>query len=52
MRDAELAAALDANFVAAINLLANLAERGFTRSFGQVQMAATRLPAAFSMPSS
>lgn len=47
MRDAELAAALDANFVVAINLLANVAERGFTRSFGQVQMAVTRLPAAF-----
>lgn len=47
MPDSALAAALDANFVATIGLAADLSRAGFRRSFGRVDVAATRLPAAF-----
>lgn len=47
MNDSELAVAHDANFVASIGLLADVVDGGFRQSFGDVHVAATRLPAAF-----
>lgn len=47
MDESELAAAHDANFVACIGLLAQVADAGFTRSFGRVRVAVTRAPSAF-----
>src|SRR4029077_9257452 len=47
MDRSELAAAHDANFIATLNLLADVADAGFRRSFGTVQLAASRVPAAF-----
>jgi GNAT superfamily N-acetyltransferase len=47
VNDAELADAHDANFVAAIGLMAESIDGGFTRSFGDVRLAVTRVPFAF-----
>ena len=47
MDRSELAAASDANFVATISLIADIAEAGFNRAFGSIRVAATRVPVRF-----